>query len=72
MAVDKSKLEEEASVLRFYKIVLGWDYLRLLKESDVSTSIQSSFSLSKSLSVFCCMQFYELMFDVNVLIRVIV
>ncbi|XP_057503084.1 probable helicase MAGATAMA 3 isoform X1 [Actinidia eriantha] len=34
MAVDKSKLEEEASVLRFYKIVLGWDYLRLLKESD--------------------------------------
>ncbi|CAA0826618.1 Probable helicase MAGATAMA 3 [Striga hermonthica] len=34
MAVDKSKLEEEACVNRFYKIVLSWDYLRLLKESD--------------------------------------
>ncbi|XP_052203750.1 probable helicase MAGATAMA 3 isoform X2 [Diospyros lotus] len=34
MAVDKSKLEEEASILRFYKIVLSWDYLRLLKQSD--------------------------------------
>ncbi|KAI3447169.1 hypothetical protein Pfo_003834 [Paulownia fortunei] len=34
MAVDKNKLEEEACVLRFYKIVLSWDYLRILKESD--------------------------------------
>ncbi|KAK2992800.1 hypothetical protein RJ640_009097 [Escallonia rubra] len=34
MAVDNSKLEEEVSVLRFYKIVLSWDYLRILKESD--------------------------------------
>ncbi|KAL7001987.1 hypothetical protein U1Q18_003135 [Sarracenia purpurea var. burkii] len=34
MAIDKNKLEEETSILRFYKIVLGWDYLRLLKESD--------------------------------------
>ncbi|XP_047319403.1 probable helicase MAGATAMA 3 [Impatiens glandulifera] len=34
MAVDKSKLEEDASLRRFYKIVLSWDYLRLLKESS--------------------------------------
>ncbi|PHT98581.1 hypothetical protein BC332_32489 [Capsicum chinense] len=35
MAVDKNKLDEEAALsLRFYKIVLSWDYLRLLKESD--------------------------------------
>ncbi|KAL6580255.1 putative helicase MAGATAMA 3 [Orobanche minor] len=34
MAVDKTKLEKEASVLQFYKIVLSWDYLRLLEESD--------------------------------------
>ncbi|KAK6119170.1 hypothetical protein DH2020_047102 [Rehmannia glutinosa] len=34
MAVDKNKLEEEACVLRFYKIVLSWDYLRVLKESN--------------------------------------
>ncbi|KAL2254379.1 UNVERIFIED_CONTAM: putative helicase MAGATAMA 3 [Sesamum indicum] len=34
MAVDKNKLEEEVCVLRFYKIVLSWDYLRILKESD--------------------------------------
>ncbi|XP_073133185.1 probable helicase MAGATAMA 3 [Henckelia pumila] len=33
MAVEKNKLEEEACVLRFYKIVLSWDYLRILKES---------------------------------------
>ncbi|KAG8368732.1 hypothetical protein BUALT_Bualt15G0076600 [Buddleja alternifolia] len=34
MAVDKNKLEEEACVLRFYKIVLGWDYFRIFRESD--------------------------------------
>lgn len=33
MAVDKNKLEEEACVHRFYRIVLSWDYLRILKES---------------------------------------
>ncbi|XP_073285730.1 probable helicase MAGATAMA 3 [Primulina huaijiensis] len=34
MAVDKNKLEGEACILRFYKIVLSWDYLRILKESE--------------------------------------
>ncbi|XP_031111945.1 probable helicase MAGATAMA 3 [Ipomoea triloba] len=36
MAVDKSKLDEEhqACIVRFYKIVLSWDYLRILKDSD--------------------------------------
>ncbi|KAK4476866.1 hypothetical protein RD792_016030 [Penstemon davidsonii] len=32
MAVDKNKLEEENCILRFYKIVLSWDYLRILNE----------------------------------------
>lgn len=31
--VDKKSLEEEACILRFCKIVLGWDYVQLLKES---------------------------------------
>ncbi|KAK1374132.1 tRNA-splicing endonuclease positive effector (SEN1) [Heracleum sosnowskyi] len=34
MAVGKNKVEEEACSLRFYRRVLGWDYLRLLQESD--------------------------------------
>ncbi|XP_059433882.1 probable helicase MAGATAMA 3 isoform X1 [Corylus avellana] len=33
MAVDREKLQEESPVLRFYRIILGWDYFRLLKES---------------------------------------
>ncbi|XP_062178098.1 probable helicase MAGATAMA 3 isoform X2 [Alnus glutinosa] len=33
MAVDREKLQEESPVLRFYRIVLGWDYFRLLKNS---------------------------------------
>ena len=33
MAVDRDKLEDESPMLRFYRIVLGWDYFRLLKES---------------------------------------
>jgi hypothetical protein len=35
MAVDREKLQEESPVLRFYRIVLGWDYFRLLKNSFV-------------------------------------
>ncbi|XP_022762918.1 probable helicase MAGATAMA 3 isoform X2 [Durio zibethinus] len=34
MAVDKDKLQEEASIVRFCKIILGWDYFRLLKFSN--------------------------------------
>ncbi|GAB4850823.1 hypothetical protein Ancab_030122 [Ancistrocladus abbreviatus] len=34
MAIDKSAIEEEAAILRFYKIVLGWDYFRILKEFE--------------------------------------
>lgn len=34
MAIDRNLIEEEGSLHRFYKIVLGWDYLRLLKESS--------------------------------------
>ncbi|GLT64323.1 hypothetical protein SLA2020_368260 [Shorea laevis] len=33
MAVDREKLQEESPVHRFYRIILGWDYFRLLKES---------------------------------------
>lgn len=55
MAVDKNKLEEEATILRFYKIVLSWDYLRLLKQSGVTISIPSpSLSLSTCIPVFLC------------------
>lgn len=41
--IDKKLLEEEARILRFCKIVLGWDYVRLLKESKV----HNLFSLSE-------------------------
>ncbi|KAG2371087.1 helicase MAGATAMA 3 [Vigna angularis] len=32
MAVEKKKLQEESVIRRFYKIILSWDYLALLKE----------------------------------------
>ncbi|KAK9214563.1 hypothetical protein WN944_006556 [Citrus x changshan-huyou] len=32
MAVDKDKPQDEASMLRFCKITLSWDYFRLVKE----------------------------------------
>ncbi|KAK6945483.1 DNA2/NAM7 helicase, helicase domain [Dillenia turbinata] len=39
MAVDANKqVEEESFIVRFCKIVLSWDYLRLLKESDKKDS----------------------------------
>ncbi|KAL4584241.1 hypothetical protein LXL04_008836 [Taraxacum kok-saghyz] len=34
MAIEWNLIEEEGCLHRFYKIVLGWDYLRLLKESS--------------------------------------
>ncbi|KAD3067329.1 hypothetical protein E3N88_35209 [Mikania micrantha] len=34
MAIDRNLIEEEGCLHRFYKIVLGWDYIRLLKESS--------------------------------------
>ncbi|KAL7592596.1 hypothetical protein Lser_V15G34181 [Lactuca serriola] len=34
MAIERNLIEEEGCLHRFYKIVLGWDYLRLLKESS--------------------------------------
>ncbi|KDP29174.1 hypothetical protein JCGZ_16563 [Jatropha curcas] len=34
MAVDKEKLLEEASFIRFCKIILSWDYFGLLREAD--------------------------------------
>lgn len=38
MAIDKGKFQEEeeaAAVARFHKIILGWDYTQLLKETEV-------------------------------------
>ncbi|KAI6705387.1 hypothetical protein NL676_008349 [Syzygium grande] len=32
MAVDRDKIQEEASFSRLYKIILGWDYFQILKE----------------------------------------
>ena len=43
MTLDRNKLEEEACVLRFYKIVLSWDYIRILKESQVVSYFLSFF-----------------------------
>lgn len=54
MAVDKNKLEEEACVLRFYKIVLSWDYIRLLKESEVFNSYTTFFYYTV---IFCFFPF---------------
>ncbi|KAK2638699.1 hypothetical protein Ddye_026494 [Dipteronia dyeriana] len=34
MVVERENPQEEASIIRFYKMVLGWDYFRLLKESQ--------------------------------------
>ncbi|KAF8026351.1 hypothetical protein BT93_F2979 [Corymbia citriodora subsp. variegata] len=35
MAVDRDKIQEEASLLHLYKIILGWDYFQILKELNV-------------------------------------
>lgn len=50
MAVDKDKLQEEASIVRFCKIILGWDYFRLLKLSKVRFSL--IFRIKISMCVF--------------------
>ncbi|KAI3770289.1 hypothetical protein L6452_01416 [Arctium lappa] len=42
MAIDRNLIEEEGCLHRFYKIVLGWDYLRLLKESSSKKSKNTS------------------------------
>ncbi|KAM0972355.1 hypothetical protein ACFX1X_020392 [Malus domestica] len=34
MAVDKDKLQEDAAIARFYRIILSWDYFRLRKEAN--------------------------------------
>ncbi|CAI9103934.1 OLC1v1002530C1 [Oldenlandia corymbosa var. corymbosa] len=44
MAMDKNKVEEEAIINRFYKIVLSWDYFRLLKESEKVKSNSADWS----------------------------
>lgn len=35
MAVDKEKVAEESVTSRLFKIILSWDYFRLLKNSKV-------------------------------------
>ncbi|KAK9069562.1 hypothetical protein SSX86_011466 [Deinandra increscens subsp. villosa] len=42
MAVDRNLIEEEGSLHRFYKIVLGWDYSRLLNESTFAFAQKDS------------------------------
>ncbi|XP_010670996.2 probable helicase MAGATAMA 3 isoform X1 [Beta vulgaris subsp. vulgaris] len=37
MAIEKNKVEEEACMIRFYKIVLSWDYFRILQHSKKSS-----------------------------------
>lgn len=53
MAVDKNKLAGEVCTLRFYRIVLSWDYLRLLKDFEVNFfSLLFSSLLCKPISLF--------------------
>ncbi|XVE94014.1 hypothetical protein REPUB_Repub01dG0243700 [Reevesia pubescens] len=47
MVVDKDKLQEEASVVRFCKIILGWDYFRLLKLSNKNSKDASKSTLKE-------------------------
>lgn len=58
MAVDKSKLQEEASITRFCKVILGWDCFRLLKQSSVYLLLSLRYYMlcdfSVRLTVFWC------------------
>ncbi|XVF45709.1 hypothetical protein PTKIN_Ptkin02bG0228300 [Pterospermum kingtungense] len=47
MAVDKDKLQEEASIVRFCKIILGWDYFRLLKLSNKNNKADATSALKE-------------------------
>ncbi|KAH1099191.1 hypothetical protein J1N35_016112 [Gossypium stocksii] len=47
MAVDKDKLQEEASIVRFCKIILGWDYFRLLKLSKKNNKDEATSALKE-------------------------
>ena len=42
MAVDKEKVAEESVTSRLFKIILSWDYFRLLKDSKVGLLILNS------------------------------
>lgn len=56
MAVGVDKPQEEASIARFYKVVLSWDYFRLIKESNVisrSLSISSFFFWCTYINIEC-------------------
>lgn len=66
MAVEKdSKLQDLSSSLsRFYRIILGWDYFRLLKDAKVTIFFSPSSSLSHfpSVSVERWLMFFSLFF----------
>uniref|UniRef100_A0A803KT02 Helicase MAGATAMA 3 n=1 Tax=Chenopodium quinoa TaxID=63459 RepID=A0A803KT02_CHEQI len=51
MAIEKIKVEEEACMIRFYKIVLSWDYFRLPQHSQ-NSSIQSKKGLKEVKDTF--------------------
>ncbi|XP_013606038.1 probable helicase MAGATAMA 3 isoform X1 [Brassica napus] len=49
MAIDKGKFHEEeeaAAVARFHKIILGWDYKQLLKETEMKNKKDTKAKLS--------------------------
>lgn len=49
MAIDKGKFQEEeeaAAVARFHKIILGWDYTQLLKETETKNKKDTKAKLS--------------------------
>ncbi|KAL4363787.1 hypothetical protein GQ457_04G001110 [Hibiscus cannabinus] len=47
MAVDKDKLQEEASIVRFCKIILGWNYFRLLNSSEKKGNVKATSALKE-------------------------
>lgn len=61
MAGDRDKIQEEATLSRLYKIILGWDYFQILKEVNVLT-------LTLSLSLACLLVFDCAKIDILILI----
>lgn len=68
MAVDKIKVEEEACTLRFYKIVLSWDYLRLLRESVSIFSLRFYLYMYSFIPIFCFV--FSWFFFKNIFIKI--
>ena len=60
MAVDKEKAVEESVTSRLFKIILSWDYFRLLKNSKVRLLElnYSLFIIFSNLASFCLLSVF--------------